>query len=155
MVIFVNIVLSYDRQYNHFLMCNVNVCFHRHCTFSFPTHPPPPSFFFHSHLLFYSFHCFIFFLLISYLKKIFYYLSSNSTNTSVEGCSQRIEQTKAQNLVQEVSDLFQAKKKNSCVQGSLTDPKFLCRSYNFFFNLTKKFYKKKGQFLCYMLQKTD
>ena len=34
------------------------------------------------------------------------------------------------------------KKKISCVQGSPTDPKFLCRSYNFFFNLTKKFYKK-------------
>ena len=44
------------------------------------------------------------------------------------------------------------KKKTSCVWGSPTDPKFLCRSYNFFFNLTKKFFQKE-QFLRYMLQK--
>ena len=36
-------------------------------------------------------------------------------------------------------------KKISCVWGSPTDPNFLCRSYNFFFNLTKKF-NKKGNF---------
>ena len=41
---------------------------------------------------------------------------------------------------------FSVRKKISCVWGSPTEPTFLCRSYNFFFNLTKKFYKKKGNF---------